>query len=203
MPNYSKLGFTLIELLVVIVIIGILATIAIPQFGGYFNKARNAETTFTVGIYKRVLQTYLATEGDYPPFSGTICLGGDYIASGTFLEDQCADDGAFPRFIDPNFNAVLEPLIGNLPTPNINQVVGWSGDLFRGVWITRNLSGTLDGQPLHYWINYHLEGENQDCEFVVMDQVSYPNFASTTNINTFDNAGGYGNTYCRVPLPQP
>lgn len=39
----KKQGFTLIELLVVIVIIGVLATISIATFKGYFEKARLAK----------------------------------------------------------------------------------------------------------------------------------------------------------------
>lgn len=42
MANQSKAGFTLIELLIVVVIIGILATIAIPKFAATKDKAKLA-----------------------------------------------------------------------------------------------------------------------------------------------------------------
>lgn len=49
-------GFTLIELLVVIVIIGILATISVATFSGYFAKARDTERqTFTAAARTAML----------------------------------------------------------------------------------------------------------------------------------------------------
>ncbi len=49
-------GFTLIELLVVIVIIGILATISVATFSGYFAKARDTERQTFVAAARTAVQ---------------------------------------------------------------------------------------------------------------------------------------------------
>jgi len=62
MQTSKQKGFTLIELLVVIVIIGILATISVATFSGYFAKARDAERQSTVRNAATVLKTARAVE---------------------------------------------------------------------------------------------------------------------------------------------
>lgn len=60
-------GFTLIELLVVVVIIGILASIALPSFVGAQDKARNASVQANVNTVRLGLEQYSTdNNGAYP-----------------------------------------------------------------------------------------------------------------------------------------
>jgi type II secretion system protein G len=54
----ARRGFTLIELLVVVVIIGILASVALPSFVGAQDKARNATLTSNLNVVRLALETY-------------------------------------------------------------------------------------------------------------------------------------------------
>ena len=64
MRNMKK-GFTLIELLVVVLIIGILASIAIPQYFKVVEKGKVSEALSTLDALRGAQERYLAKYGNY------------------------------------------------------------------------------------------------------------------------------------------
>ena len=63
----SKTAFTLIELLVVVLIIGILAAIALPQYQKAVDKSRFMEVITNTAALKSAMERYCLQVGDYLP----------------------------------------------------------------------------------------------------------------------------------------
>ena len=65
-PAGKNAGFTLIELLVVVLIIGILAAIALPQYTKAVEKSRAAQALAVLKSFGQAYQAYYMANGDYP-----------------------------------------------------------------------------------------------------------------------------------------
>jgi len=63
-------GFTITELMIAVVIIGVLATLAIPTFTSYIYKARVTEATNFLGEIKQRQESYRNEFGQYCAVSG-------------------------------------------------------------------------------------------------------------------------------------
>jgi type IV pilus assembly protein PilA len=72
--DYS-LGFTLLELLTVIIIIGVLASIALPSFLNQANKAKQVEAKTYIGSMNRTQQAYYMEKGGFASELGELGLG--------------------------------------------------------------------------------------------------------------------------------
>ena len=81
----KRQGFTLIELLVVVVIIGILASIALPSFIGAQDKARNSAVQSNVNTVRLGLEQYATDHNGVYPITGAASIYTQGLSAGNYL----------------------------------------------------------------------------------------------------------------------
>ena len=62
----NQKGFATLEVILMIVIIGILATVAIPRFGDMTTKANTAKIQADLSTLDNAIEIYFMENGDYP-----------------------------------------------------------------------------------------------------------------------------------------
>ncbi|HCX88021.1 MAG TPA: hypothetical protein DG761_08335 [Gammaproteobacteria bacterium] len=114
-------GFTLIELMIVIVIIGVLAAVAIPQYNQYQARTQVAEAFTMLGSVKQALTLYYQENGEFPQ-EGNPASRADVL--GILRKNQwSANTDYIRRLWIINVNGKVRVVFKAPGTPGVNELI--------------------------------------------------------------------------------
>ena len=154
-------GFTIVELLIVIVVIGVLAAISIAAFNGIQMRAANTLRIDEVKKGVRLMQSYKALHGEYPPMpTGGYCFGTGFPV-GYNNERRCRDYAvsASTSYRESDNSSLINALktVGNPPAAN--KVPPTNNHVGPYVSYDHDSSGNL----ILVQVNTFIQGRPSDC----------------------------------------
>jgi len=114
-------GFTVIELMIVIVIIGVLAAVAIPQYNKYIARTQVAEAFAMLGSVKQALTLYYQENGEFPDQGSP---NGKSDALGILRRNEWSSNTKYIRRLwIINLNGVVRVIFKAPGTPGVNELI--------------------------------------------------------------------------------
>ena len=132
--NKAQQGFTLIELMIVVAIIGILAAVAIPQYGEYTQKTKMAKVQALAAPIKGTLAQWYSEKG--------ACLDSSNATDMGTLGSQA------PTLTDPSAEVKTVTLGGTAPNCTIAMVTQKLGSNFSDAAQTITFTGDFTKNPI-------------------------------------------------------
>ena len=141
----SARGFTLIELLVVVAIVGIIAAIAVPQYGDYVLRSKIAEASGTLSEHRVKMEQYFQ---DNRTYAGA-CAAGTVapLPTGRYFVYDCGVPAATTYTVTATGIAAqgTADFIYTINQANVRATTGtpatWGGATSATCWINKK-SGT-------------------------------------------------------------
>lgn len=140
----NQKGFTLVELLVVVVIIGILASVAIPNFVGAQDKAKNSAVQSNVHTVQMAVEQYGVDNGGAfkQDLYTNIIATGSYIAGNAFPRTPW-NQAVQPATIAAAQAEVDAPINGDFTAGNSTTAIDNKNDYGAVLWL---IGGTANEQ---------------------------------------------------------
>lgn len=124
--NTIQGGFTLIELMIVVAIIGVLASIAVPQYQNYVGRAQVSEAISLASSAKTAVSEYYMTTGEWPKgndqagLSAADQIQGSYVNS---VDVKTVDGQGGGIVVTMKSESVVDALVGTqlVFEPKVNE----------------------------------------------------------------------------------
>ena len=155
-----KKGFTLIELLVVVLIIGILAAVALPQYKKAVIKARLTQVTATMNVLTKGIDLYLLSEGW--PTSGDVNLTTDPSPLDIEIPGSCGEDNVC-RY---QFGGIVSQMYGDTKTVVINYS-SFEGSNEDGSWFDNTWFEISKNSTSRIWTLDELESDTDESKAIM------------------------------------
>lgn len=103
----NKNGFTLLELMIAVLIIGIIAVIAFPQYGEYIQRSKITEAQSTLAYLKTRAESFFGDRRTYTDFCDSNTVQNEMTNAKYFTLSCDAEDNTFTLTMTGNGNENL------------------------------------------------------------------------------------------------